>query len=273
MKILLRLLICLACFTININQLSAQQSKLDSFTVLLESHTELDTNRVRILNRLAYETCKNDATAAKPMALEALELARSLNDVRGQSDCHFSLVYIYLFLGEMDNAIESADLCRTLSAEVGNIEQVADAYYLLGYLSVSKGDIEKGKAYYQSCIDVSQEMDYVEGIGKGSKGLGDIFETEGDYTQARLNYELNLRISLEDNSENGIMGSYNDLGRIADAIGDYDKALEYFLLALPMGEKFGKNNYSAILSNIGTLYTTMKNYPKALEYLNEVLEV
>ncbi|MCX8212385.1 MAG: tetratricopeptide repeat protein, partial [Lewinella sp.] len=225
MKMLFRSILCLAFLILSIGYSYGQQNKVDSLTVLLASHPDRDTGRVRIMNSLAYETCISNATLAKPIALDALGLAKSINYVSGQADCYFTLAYIYSFLGERDSAIQAAASCRELSDQLGNIEQEADVNYLLGYLFVAKGDNEKGKEFYQICIDLSQSIDYREGIGKGVKGLGDVLETEGLYGKAREMFQQSLKINQGESNENGTVVSYNDLGRIAEILGDFDKAL------------------------------------------------
>jgi two-component system, NtrC family, sensor kinase len=67
---------------------------------------------------------------------------------------------------------------------------------------------------------------------------------------------------------------YGNIGSIYRSLGEYEKALEYLFKALKASEKKGsKGSIAATTCNIGVVYTSQQNYTKALDYLFKALKL
>ncbi len=98
MKQLVYLGICAVLTFFSTNVQSQSPSTIDSLTNLLSKFEEPDNIQVRVMSQLASELNKDDATSARPIALDALDMAKTIKDAKGQSDCYFSLQNKMVFL-------------------------------------------------------------------------------------------------------------------------------------------------------------------------------
>ena len=164
----------------------------DSLTTLLTVY-DGDTNRVRVLNKLADLYLSDDYTVSDKYAQEAMILAKSLNDKSGIAESLFILTYKNIYSGATNDAITSAQQAMDLYQELGNQKQVAFTHNLLGYMNQLIGKVEKAKDHYQSCIDISRPIAYKKGLSMGLGGLGNIFETNGDFAKALNTFQESFR--------------------------------------------------------------------------------
>ena len=74
--------------------------------------------------------------------------------------------------------------------------------------------------------------------------------------------------------EIGLAITYKNMGAIYRHHGNYPKALEYDLNALDLYQKIGnKNGIASLLGNIGIVYWNQENYPKAREYYLKAFDI
>ena len=255
--------------TISLGVSCVINANTDSLLTLLNVY-ESDTNRVRVLNKLADLYLLEDYTISDKYAQEALILANSLGDKSGVAEALFILTYKNHYAGATDDAITSAQEAMDLYQELGNPNQVAFTHGLLGYLNLLKGEVEKAKDHYRSCIDISRPIAFRKGLVLGFSGLGDIFETNGDFAKALNIYQESLELSIAEDDEIAIISGYNNLGRINEGLGNIDVALKNYLESLRKAENINRQAYIALAClNIGYLYSDQGNYIKAEEYINK----
>ena len=66
----------------------------------------------------------------------------------------------------------------------------------------------------------------------------------------------------------------NNIGSVYDSLGQRDKALEYYNKALPIREEVGdRGGLATTLNNIGSVYDSLGQRDKALEYYNKALPI
>jgi len=107
---------------------------------------------------------------------------------------------------------------------------------------------------------------------RAERGLAEAkrLQTEGTaeaLREAITRYEEFVKVSREVGERAREANTLNSLGVSYDALGDKQKALEYFILALPIRREVGDHIGEAdTLMNIGGVYELLGNKQKALEY-------
>ncbi|MEH2214845.1 CHAT domain-containing tetratricopeptide repeat protein, partial [Nostoc sp.] len=72
----------------------------------------------------------------------------------------------------------------------------------------------------------------------------------------------------------GVGTTLNNIGEIYSSLGQYPKALEYLQQALAIRKQIGdRSGIGNSLNNIGFIYSSLGQYPKALEYLQQALAI
>lgn len=241
----------------------------DSLLTLLQVY-ESDTNRVRVLNKLADYNLSVDYKISEEYAQEALILARILGDNIGVAESLFILTYANIYAGTTDSAISNAHQAMSVYQVLDNQNQIAFTHYLLGYLNFKKGVIKKAKDHYQSCLVISKSTGYKKGKSLGFTGLGDIFESNGEYAKALNIYQESLEFNVAEDDQVAMVTGYNNLGRINEELGNLESALKHYLESLRLAEDINRKQLIVqSLNNIGIFYSEQKNYEKAEEYINK----
>ena len=71
-----------------------------------------------------------------------------------------------------------------------------------------------------------------------------------------------------------LANAYNNIGIVNFSISDYPKALEYYSQALDINEQIGnKNGIASNLGNIGSVYFNLSDFPQALDNQNKALKI
>jgi hypothetical protein len=126
--------------------------------------------------------------------------------------------------------------------------------------------------YSQQAYTIAKQNDKYEQQVKAIQFLGNANIIKGNYkqanslfTEAREIYEKQLPQNQE-----GLVKTYGSLGVIASEQSNYNKALEYYFIGKRIAEK---NNLTKMLiglnNNIGVIYKSTKQFPKALKILYE----
>ncbi len=266
---------CLFVFSllISFGHTSAKADNIDSLVNLLTIY-ETDTNRVRVLTQLTKITLANQAKTAQQYGEEALALAKSINDLKGQTESLFLLSQTNYGLGLYDLSIQTGKECIQLSRRIDHKLLEADAMAQIGRTLFVTGNIDSAEVYYQKCQKVSEIANYPKGIAKGLYGQGNVFESRGKYDKAMELFELSLKISTENKDIQGQLSAHNAIGIIHEYKGHLEKSLAKYIETLRLAEKETDWSFAARANgNIASLYFIQKNHEKAIEYGLKGLEI
>jgi tetratricopeptide (TPR) repeat protein len=98
-------------------------------------------------------------------------------------------------------------------------------------------------------------------------------ELTGKYSDGLFYGNQALELSTRLNYKKGIAITCNNVGNIYLTQSNFPKALEYYLRTLTILESIGNKNISACLGNIGLVNMNMGNFDKALEYYFRALKL
>ena len=86
-------------------------------------------------------------------------------------------------------------------------------------------------------------------------------------------YQKSFKITEELGDKRGISSCYNNIGNVYKSQGDYPKALEYYHKSLKIDEELGdKSGISTSYINFGMIYDIQGDYSKALKYFQKSLK-
>lgn len=109
--------------------------------------------------------------------------------------------------------------------------------------------------------------------------LGRLYEDVKEYDKSVSYYQEGVRYLKESGANenlynNDLLVLYSNLANVYKESGSFQKALEYGDQALGLAEKTGaKGHESRILATIGNTFLEMKDFPKALGYLETSLQI
>lgn len=210
------------------------QPLIDSLLKKLPLITE-DSNRIKILNWLAFTYKTINPNEGVRYALQQIELSKALGKQRA----------------------------------------VASGYNVLGLNYQYKSDYTKAlECYHKALLFFADKPDYISSYGNIISNIAYVYQAQGNLDKA-LEYNFkSLKINQQLNDSTNIGGDYGNIGIIYLNKKEYDKALEYDFMSLDIFEKLkDKDNIARNYGNIGNVYREMKNYINALEYDTKALEL
>ena len=210
------------------------QAKLDSLLGALNKATKDDSNKVLLINDVAYN-------------------------------------YQYI---NPDEGLRYAQKALDLSASIGWEKGKAMAAVNLGHNYFRKSDYNTALEHYLSSMKQMEAMGDKKGVAAAANGMANAYRNMGDYPKTLECYTRSLNISKEINDTFGIRRATHNLGSYYVDKSDYPKALEFHFRALKMYESSGeREGLGRIHDNIGTDYLLLKDYAKALEHLNRAITI
>ncbi|MBI2966197.1 MAG: tetratricopeptide repeat protein [Bacteroidetes bacterium] len=147
------------------------------------------------------------------------------------------------------------------------------------------GEMEKAKEYCNKGIALAEKVNYPPGMAKCSNNLGIVYSVQANYDSALECYNKafihwNSIVSsdsvtaLSRKAKKGTASALGNIGLIYWSLSDFPKALDYQLKTLKILEELGdKHGISSTLCNIGLIYQELSDYPKALDHQLRSLKI
>jgi tetratricopeptide (TPR) repeat protein len=233
-----------------------------------------DTNKVKMLHRLAFGYQNINPDEGIKYALQELDLATKLEWKKGIGLAYNCLGVNYDAKSDFDKALDYHFSALKVNEEIENKKEIARSLENIAFTCQDKGDHPKALEYNFRALKIFEEINDKEGIAGTSGAIGSVYQSEENYDKA-LEYHFNaLKIHKEQGNKVGVAGNMGNIGIVYEHQNNYDKALEYDIMALrlynDLGDKHGKERN---LGNIGNIYAGLKDYGKAMEYDFQALDV
>jgi tetratricopeptide (TPR) repeat protein len=251
----------------------AQPSKMDSLKKLIQAAKE-DSNKVILLNSLAYELRTTDAGQAFSLGNQALKLAEGKKYERGIVRSDFILGITSKNLGNYSAARDYLINSLELSQKNGLQKSEADADNGLGNVFYFQGNYSQALIYFFDALKIYELLKDKKGIGIVYIGIGLVYDDEGNLTEALKNYNSSLKIRQELGDKYGIATAYNNIGLIYATQGKYTEALTNHFAALKLREEINyKEGIADSYVAIGVVYQKDGNYSEAYKNYSQSLSV
>ncbi len=272
MKHILFTIACLA-FLVPFNAKAQLQGEalIDSLVKKLSSCKE-DSNRIFLLNKIAFSYFDYDVDKALPYSQEALQLATKLHWDKGVAIAYNSFGVNYMLRKEMPKALDYFNkallINRTIKNKKGEAQNVGNIAIVYNNL----GSYPKALNYLFEALKVFEELNDSVGIANQLLNIGSIYQETDNPAKALYYDSLALLKYKVLNLKDGIA---MQLGNISNALSDLkrnDDALKYGLESLALYKELNQTEgIVRALNNIGVWYETNGDLVKALEYAMNAL--
>ena len=261
----------------------AQNKTVDSLKLVLKT-TKQDTNRVNILNELAFAYAQNNQETALDFVDQALLLAKKLNYKKGEAFAEYSIGRIGWFNIEYDSAIVHYNRALILGESLlasKNEKDIRFAKKILGMTLNNIAAIYSLRAMYPKALEcylkgikLSEEVGDQKQASKTIGNIAIVYYDQKDYPKAK-EYFLKGLTKAEELGDKQLIGrSLGNIGNVYMSQFDDIKAMEYYFKGLKISEEVGDKVHIAMsLEHIATLYYSQKKYSAALEYYLKGLKI
>ncbi|MEG0808225.1 MAG: tetratricopeptide repeat protein, partial [Alistipes sp.] len=291
---------------------SGQNSKADSLETLLSTHTRIDTARVNLLNKLAYEEFMHNPQKAKSHAQESWKASSTLNYPKGKaaslwvsglvclkSDKREALNYFQKALAIAKQIEDKAGMCNYLTAignvtkDMGDIKTSDDAKDRALQLALqlddrlliikcrfnislnmkSSGKLVEAAQQLQEAIILAEKADEKSMLAKAYGSLAAIYHVQGNSSTALEYYISALELNEKSGETRSRISNLINIAGVQSDQNEFDAALETIHKALQSAQEQNDSlHISVCYTNIGNIYRQMNN-PKALDYFQKSLSL
>ena len=172
-----------------------------------------------------------------------------------------------------ENSLELSFKLKDFSKRIGNHNIKAKAHYLIGSFYLKKENYKEALLNYKKSLTDLKDEKKID----ATLNIGLLFlEREVNYDSAIAYYQKALKISRKLEAKQQHSKIYNLIGKAYYRKSDYTNAIrnqEHALEHLDTSNQSGKENYSAILTEIGNLQATNQSFEKSIYYHKRSLAI
>ncbi len=307
-----KILLVFICIGFSLSSVFSQTPAIDHLNGTLNRHTQTDTAKVNLLNKLAYELFTYDVKQTKTYAEQSLTMAVQLNYPKGKatalwlvgmscstSDPQLSLTYYeqalkiakqindqagistYLMgigianktLGNMEESNKAYDKALQIATALKDQPQQSKLLYNISLNRSSMGQYPEAVENLQKMIDMASKADEKPMLLKGYSSMATIYQRQGNSVQALESYLSALEISEQLDKKQSIVHILINIAGVQSDLNENKTALETLHQAQQLAKEMGDSAMiSNCLTNIGNVYKKMK-HPEALQHLQAALRM
>lgn len=259
-----------------------QDETIDSLTAVLRSSIP-DTTRVSTLLELSGQHYRTGPEEARRLAIEARQLADSINYKSGLARAYKAIGMSYYFQNNWVDCLVQWKLALETFKSINDLNGVSNMLNNLGAVHFNGGDDKSALDYYLESLRVAESTNDSLRTVTALVNIGTVYLNKESSKDLALKYykrALPLSKALGDHDAIGTCAV--NLGEIylrhankTDSIRSYkpDSALYYFETALDAYRHSATGNVSFALKSIGRVYAIRKDYDKAIQYQTEAYQI
>ena len=196
-----------------------------------------DTNKVILLNDIAWEFKFEQPTQAREHLAQSIALSQQLGFLKGEGQAYNFLGVIATIHGEPDLALSNYQKAIEIRQQLGDRKGVASIHNNLGNIYLQQNNYKDAIAEFKQSLRVREELNDSLRVARVTHNLAKVFESMGDYSEA-LNYALDYLSLCERLKAEGEIANGQDLvGNIKYELERFDEALVHYQTALALREK------------------------------------
>ncbi len=272
------LLICFGLCVLHFQSFCQNTSISDSLFQLLPSANQ-DTNKVHLLNDLAWELKISDPEKARNYLDTSVKLSKELDFKKGEGQAYNNRGVVETIAGEYDHAIQFYEKALDIRNDLGDQKGVASLYNNIGNLQEELDDHVTALENYRNSLRLRETLKDTLRIARVKYNIALVHESMGNYPEA-LDYILShLQISERLNDSYEIANAENLLGNIKTELERYKEAEQHYLKALQLREELqdqwelaiAYNNMGNIKDDWGEKNLKNQSFEKATSQFQEAL--
>jgi len=215
------------------NVAMAQNQEIDSLKKLLAVSKENGPKRITMLENLSYLYLSSSPDTALKYALEGLQLAKNINNRKGEAICINALGNVYFHIGDNVKALEYYLEYLKIKEELKDPDNISVAYYNIA------GVYTEEENYRDALIYLFKAMQSDIHAKDSSAILYDTYSLSSTYLRmhkqdSALAYsDQSYKLATLLNDENMMGAILNNYGEIYFSLNDTTLAAKYYHLSIP----------------------------------------
>lgn len=215
---------------------------------------------------------KGEYQAAIALCEEAIEVAKSLDDIALHSQLELNKSFIYFHNQDYQKSLSSADFAYDNFRALGLQQEAARA--LSNIVAISNELGEWGKVIEQTKLLIEDLQDSADltSLSKLKTTLGVAAFKSGNFPLAESNWHQALLLYTQMNDKAGMAGSYNNLGLVYTMLEESAEAQKMYQNAVKTYDDIGDPFYKAnALDNLADLHARQGDFEAGYDALQSAI--
>jgi tetratricopeptide (TPR) repeat protein len=180
--------------------------------------------------------------------------------------------------GKRQIALATYERALVLAREIKTHQFEAATLVSIGSVHIAMSNYRQAAQFLQQALTISRSAGYLAYEARALNMLGQLNKQAGHNALALNYYRQALSIEQHEGLTNDAVNTLNKLALLFDEAGNRAQAVEHFsqaialLHSLPV-TKEAKENEAVLLSNIGSIYTGLRDYGRAEKYYRQAMKI
>lgn len=212
--------------------------------------------------------------------VRAIEISKDIDSKELELKCLRQFSINYWITNDLLRFNELNKKALNLAESLNHKREIGNCLNNIGLSFWKMNSLDEALDYYGRALDIAKSQKNSSSEAEYLNNIGLIFRKIGNYDKSLENLLLAYKIDKKISNEQNIAIDLNNIGNVYWYKGllstdkeDIKSALNYYELALKLLKnrniKQVENIELKILNNIGSIYNSQKNFPKALYYFNQ----
>lgn len=224
------------------------QHKIDSLKTLLDTDTLSVESQINLLNELGYNYWIMDSKQSLLYGKKGLQLADSLNYLKGQARANRVLGVAYWSQGNHLEAIKHLNNALAQYKDLDNPRGIANSTLNLGMVYAAIQDDDKAMNMYEDAINQFTALNLEGRIATAFTKIASIYTRQNRLYDAKEYLTNALKMHTEANFTYGIAEAHNRLGILYVKQGEKEQARYHIERSIEYGRKV--NDIDGLTSNL-----------------------
>ena len=255
------------------SDLFAQQAVTDSLVNWVETNPEIDSTRVRNLNRLTSLLYRGYPDSARAYSKEAINISQELSYSRGEAQAYRLYGYTFFVKGQFDSTLFYFDNALELFQTSGNEEGKAAINAAKAAVYAINDEFELAIQAFLEAASNFEAFGNATNAGVMYNNVGNVYLEQELYEDAYRYYQQALNI-LDNPKDQPILSMvYANLAIASFSLNEFDSSLVYTDRGIKYSNEYERFAYLASLyTTKGRILLEREEYQASLESLESALE-
>ena len=271
-----KIIITILLFIFGILGFSQKQNTVDSLKNELKA-VEADSNKVKILNDLAYRYAQEQNDSAFLFCDEALQLSEKIGYEKGKIHALENYASVYFKKREFGKSLAMYQKMLGICTQVNDSNKIGFVNKKIGQIHYLQENYALSKFYMLKAANIFQQRNNKREIGNSYNNIGIILKNTEKYDSAIVYLKKAIKISLQLHDTTSTSIRYNNLASIYIKKKEYSQAKLYLLKVLKFKPSKSLGIVYGNLANVYNIQAKIKNQPKnyeiALAYAKQALTI
>jgi len=230
-----------------------------------------------LLNKSILYT-QSDPDSALILANQAIDYAQESKNAAQLQAIYHQIGYIYYTQNRFEQANKHFSVSLQIAHERNDKAGKALALNRLGNVNQLQTNYLTALDYYLQALEINQEINSKAEIARTLVNLANVYAVIGQYQHSIEHFLKAMDIHEEVGEQEGLAWTSLGIARLFKRLDLLDRAMQYAESALEYYRNIEQTTGNSVgvtlsLSEIGSIYHKLGNYPKALEYTQMVLDI